>query len=1214
MGVVAFSGVAIVTPITTLAYKGYSDVKSSAYYYDAVKTLTELGVINGYGDGTYRPNSYVTRGEAAKVFSDILNLDTVNVSNPGFIDVPTTHPLYGSIAALANLGFVNVDNISTFHPNQPIQRNEMALLMATLFNLQATNPELLPFTDVTTEYREAITALYENHVTAGTSPTTFDGSSYVTRGQFAAFIVRATKVPPKQETAEVSITIDSVSEGAVLTSEGKYTVSNSVAALFTQENAKLLEGAEINAIVEKGKIVAISSLTLNSSGTEGAPLSFNGANIVIDGDITVNADHVRLENFTLNGDLLITEKVTTEVTVEEVKVNGQMKLESASNSVASLNHLVANTTKGPKINLIKSLLEGIHIARNYVEINSDTKIPLITFGIGVSSIQINADVTKIVIDVNIQVEITGNALIDQLILQKATELALKIIGEVKELFVHDSSTKIELGTQINIDTVILPENSRPLSVLTNFYTIKNKIKKIIDSNEKIIEVPSPSSSGSSNVSTPTVDKSVLTNTIATVKSLIAENYTEVSWNDLQSTLAAAQLVLNNANATQADVTTAVNNLKSAIKSLVVTNNLGELFFNNFSLNMTQEQILTTAEQLGLTRIDIPILLEASTEATTLVEEEDEPVEHEYEEPNLDDLDTIFYFTNDPNAPSNPNDFDEPMNMIAFGLSDGKVIIQGFIVALPSEDSSVARHYINNYKNLISQKTDLQIVDEEDIGYPRVSLESNENADLRVASIDSEYTMDEEDEEDEEQNEEGIYEYNYYQGNSSIAYMMASYNPVEKLTNVMFTEISINTAVVAVDTYEELKAAMEDPNVRTINIYDDIEITEPLVVESEKHINGNGYILTASSPGYYALQFIDTVGSVEDIWITGADAAILVDNSTVNLHDDIEVSGNKYGGIVVSSGTLDVSDAYLWNEDEANDKPTIWEESIGNIESDSQVIGHEYAGISKVDYKQLSEENIQRFYYLNDELSAPNQLDVEFNVTNLEKLPATIHGQVDLSFSPVTGAQEVWIEISQDGEIWGPASTLVALDNTSNSASIANLLENQTYYFRLAASKNGMTKYSDSLEVRIESMAHPLQVQEQDGTEVIDPEGEKEQDTEGNEQPINENEEQQPETEENSELEQPANEEQPSEEGDHQHDNQDEQQNAPENKEATEDSPTPNTPPMEPLDVLSYNFGTTALQTRYDIPLILTLHDIHTINKGTSILELDDITSKKIIRL
>ena len=217
---------------------------------------------------------------------------------------------------------------------------------------------------------------------------------------------------------------------------------------------------------------------------------------------------------------------------------------------------------------------------------------------------------------------------------------------------------------------------------------------------------------------------------------------------------------------------------------------------------------------------------------------------------------------------------------------------------------------------------------------------------------------------------------------------ASQSDVTKAINNLLAAL-VNLVVITpptdvkVNTFKELKSAINNPKVKNISIQKDIKVEEKLKINSEKHINGNGYTLTGkvskrgdNSP--YALQFMKTVGSITNIKITGADAAVYVDGATVTLSGTIDVSGNKTAGIIISaaSGAKDQSlvklvKAVLVNRDEAKNKPTILEERIKSKDVTNKVVGYE--GMY-VDYNQKSANHLQRYYYLNRELSAPNPIN------------------------------------------------------------------------------------------------------------------------------------------------------------------------------------------------------------------------------------------------
>ncbi|MER2108659.1 MAG: S-layer homology domain-containing protein [Solibacillus sp.] len=262
---VAASGVAVVAPVAVEASATFTDVKASDYFYNDILNLKERGIIKGFEDGAFRPNQAVTRGQVAKILAGVLGLDTTNVKDPGFTDIPTTHQYYGAIAALANAGIISGFEDGTFRQGEPVLRNHMAKMIANGFGLETAKDAASPFTDVRADYASFITALFTNNVTTGKTATTFDGGSYVTRGQLATFVVRAENVQPTEEVAtEQTLTVTAVAE-TVKTADGEFTVAEEVKSIFTKDNAAALAGANVVATVEKNEIIAVKAITMNTS-------------------------------------------------------------------------------------------------------------------------------------------------------------------------------------------------------------------------------------------------------------------------------------------------------------------------------------------------------------------------------------------------------------------------------------------------------------------------------------------------------------------------------------------------------------------------------------------------------------------------------------------------------------------------------------------------------------------------------------------------------------------------------------------------------------------------------------------------------------------------------------------------------------------------------------------------------------------------------------
>lgn len=486
---VAATGASVVAPNTTDASTSFKDVPSTHNFYNDVTNLSERSIIKGFEDGTFRPGENVTRGQVAKIIAGALGLDTKNVKNPGFKDIPTTHQYYGAIAALANAGIISGYEDGTFRPGEPVQRNHMAKIIAGAFNLQATPNYTTPLTDVRSDYKAYVTALHEYGVTTGKTSTTFDGSSNVTRGQLAAFVVRAETV--KNEENQVTFTIDSIADSKVQTSEGELSFDSTLQTIFTTANATALKNAEVKAVVIDGVIKSISSLTINTIGTQDSPVVFNGGKSTIAGNVTVNADYVVLNNTTVNGNVTLTEKVTKNFTSEGLVTNGELVIaEGTASTVAALNGFFANLDENLTVNLKNSSYNSLNVKRDNTAITSDKKLTEVKVANSVTSIEINADVEKVTVGESEKLTITGKGTVDQLSVGSVKELALEVVGTVKVIDVSDKNTKIKLGQDIEVTKLVVPEGLDAADVVSNYSSVKDKIGQVVDNKGSKVETSS----------------------------------------------------------------------------------------------------------------------------------------------------------------------------------------------------------------------------------------------------------------------------------------------------------------------------------------------------------------------------------------------------------------------------------------------------------------------------------------------------------------------------------------------------------------------------------------------------------------------------------------------------------------------------------------------------------------------------------------------------
>ena len=121
------------------SYSDQADIKAST----AVDMLSSLGVIQGYDDGSFKPNTTVTRAQMAKMIFTIMNGGNDNANAyaslpTAFTDLPTAAWAQGYVRYLQNTGIIAGKSATKFAPNDTVTGLEAAkmVLVAAGYNAQ----------------------------------------------------------------------------------------------------------------------------------------------------------------------------------------------------------------------------------------------------------------------------------------------------------------------------------------------------------------------------------------------------------------------------------------------------------------------------------------------------------------------------------------------------------------------------------------------------------------------------------------------------------------------------------------------------------------------------------------------------------------------------------------------------------------------------------------------------------------------------------------------------------------------------------------------------------------------------------------------------------------------------------------------------------------------------------------------------------------------
>ncbi len=128
----------------------FNDVPADMWAASYIRVLACRGVVSGYSDGTFRPESTATRAQLVKMVVLMADLPLVNPDTPSFSDVGNSHAFYRYVETAHAHNLIGGYNDGKFRPDASVSRAQVAkiIVLAQNWNLQAP-PSPVTLCDVT---------------------------------------------------------------------------------------------------------------------------------------------------------------------------------------------------------------------------------------------------------------------------------------------------------------------------------------------------------------------------------------------------------------------------------------------------------------------------------------------------------------------------------------------------------------------------------------------------------------------------------------------------------------------------------------------------------------------------------------------------------------------------------------------------------------------------------------------------------------------------------------------------------------------------------------------------------------------------------------------------------------------------------------------------------------------------------------------------------
>jgi hypothetical protein len=169
---------------------GFTDI-GTHWAREGIQELVDKNVVKGYGNYRFVPNGTLTRAEAAAIVARAYGLQKA-AGKAAFPDVPDSHWAYAEVNAAAAAGMVQGYPDGTFRPNDPVTRAEMTVMAAIAAKVGGSKKGTRLFTDVLADHwaSDYIQAFVNNKLVEGFKDGTFRPGAQATRAEISMLLAR----------------------------------------------------------------------------------------------------------------------------------------------------------------------------------------------------------------------------------------------------------------------------------------------------------------------------------------------------------------------------------------------------------------------------------------------------------------------------------------------------------------------------------------------------------------------------------------------------------------------------------------------------------------------------------------------------------------------------------------------------------------------------------------------------------------------------------------------------------------------------------------------------------------------------------------------------------------------------------------------------------------------------------------------------------------
>lgn len=351
----------------------FKDVNAKNWFYEPVETLYNIGLLEGKSKDTFAPNAPISRAEFAALAARFQNLKYT--SGKVFSDVEKGHWAYSYINAASEAGWIQGYPDGTFRPDKEITRTETVTLVNSMINRTVTREKLKalnvrnPYNDLAESfwgYTDLMEATVSHTAEEWHDAKYNDGKYNIIVEKFVDMsgkeIAKSVTTAGKAESAPKSIPAYEY-RGYIRTITYKYSTGDALPYIEKTASVKDAKvGDEITYTIKLANDKKASSAWKSVVLTDNIPSGLT----FVEGSVYVNnvaATHT-VKNGTLTVNLGDIAAGKTVIATFKAKINGDMYNQTIYNTaVAKGTNGYVTATDGKKTNSYEDKDDGVYVKK-----------------------------------------------------------------------------------------------------------------------------------------------------------------------------------------------------------------------------------------------------------------------------------------------------------------------------------------------------------------------------------------------------------------------------------------------------------------------------------------------------------------------------------------------------------------------------------------------------------------------------------------------------------------------------------------------------------------------------------------------------------------------------------------------------------------------------------------------------------------------------------